>query len=180
MNWKLIVLLCLALIGLAAFGLALTNPTAIDYRQAVLVPLAQQEADRLAAEERRLLDRELASLRAHLLAVNYEGSRLDAARLRRQYPLLGPSFSSSDDAGGITLHERLGQSREQTVKRIETTREAMYYSHLVTLAQQTTRTSYGLWSEFVTCTKRFPIAYIGLAGRFNPRSPSSCSTVGLR
>jgi len=180
MNWKLIVLSSLALIGLAGLALALTNPTAIDYRQAILIPLAQQEADRLAAEERRLLDRELASLQAHLLAVNYEGSQLDAARLRRQYPLLGPSFASSDDPGRATLHERLGQSREQILKRIETTREAMYYSHLVTLAQQTARTSYGLWSEFATCTKRFPIGYIGLAGRFNPRSASSCSTVGPR
>jgi hypothetical protein len=180
MNWKLIVLSCLALIGLAAFGLALTNPTAIDYRQAVLVPLAQQEANRLAAEERRLLDRELASLQAHLLAINYEGNQLDVARLRRQYPLLGPSFASSDDPGRATLHERLGQSREKILKRIETTREAMYYSHLVTLAHQTARTSYGLWSEFVTCTKRSPVAYIGLAGRFNPRPPSSCSTVRLR
>jgi len=177
MNWKLLLLSMLAVIGLAALGLALTNPTAVEYRHAVLVPIAQQEADRLAAEERRLLDRELASFQSHLLAVNYEGSKLDAARLRRQYPLLGPSFVSSDDPGRATLHERLGQSRDHILKRIETTREAMYYSHLVTLANQTTRTSYGLWSVFATCTERFPTSSLGLAGRFRPQPATTCATV---
>ena len=177
MNWKRILLSSLGLLGLLMLGLALTNPTAVHYRQAVLVPLANQEADRLAAEERRLLERELASLQSHLVAVNYEGSKLDAARLRRQYPLLGPSFAPSDDPGHGTLHERLGRSREQILKRIETTREAMYYSHLVALATQTVRTSYGLWSVFDTCTQRIPLSYLGIAGRFEPRPASRCPTV---
>ena len=177
MNWKLVLLSSFGLMGLASVGLALTNPTALHYRHAVLIPLAQQEADRRAAEERRLLDRELAALQSHLLAVNYEGSQLDAARLRRQYPLLGPSFAPSNDPGHGTLHERLGRSREQILKRIETTREAMYYAHLVALAQQTARTSYGLWSIFQTCTERMGLSYLGVAGRFDPRPTSTCQPV---
>ena len=178
MSWKWILLSCSGLVGIIVMlGLALTNPTALHYRQAVLVPMAQQEADRLAAEERRLLDRELTALQSHLVAVNYEGSKLDAARLRRQYPLLGPAFAPFDDPGHGTLHERLSRSKEQILTRIETTREAMYYSHLVALATQTARTSYGLWSVFETCTERMAVSYVGIAGRFDARPSSTCRPI---
>ena len=70
--------------------------------------MANQEADRLAAEERRLLERELASLQSHLVAVNYEGSKLDAARLRRQYPLHGNQNGLAVVNGG-----RIGQGQSE-------------------------------------------------------------------
>jgi len=177
MSWKLILWSGLGLVGAVMLGLALTNPSALRYREAVLVHWARQEADRLATEERRLLERELAALQSHLVAVNYEGSKLDAARLRRQYPLLGPAFAPSDDPGYGTLHERLDRSKEKILTRIETTRETMYYSNLVALATQTSRASYGLWSIFETCTERMALSYVGIAGRFDPRPAPTCRPV---
>ena len=92
MNWKLIVVSSLALIGLVGrIGVDQSDGHRIP--QAVLVPLAQQEADRLAAEDRRVLDRELASLQAQLLAVNYEGSQLDAAQTAAAVSSTGAVFS---------------------------------------------------------------------------------------
>ncbi|WP_447976779.1 hypothetical protein [Candidatus Nitrospira bockiana] len=160
------------LLALALLSLWMSNPSRSSYRQHVLAPIAEQETHRTAEIERRSIEREAAAIEAHLAAVHYEGSRLEAAAMARHYPLLGSKLARQAD--GQSLTERLAQIKAEAVQQVAVTREALQYAALTDLDARTTRTSYGLWSFYSTCRDKVALAFWGVAGRFYEATPTPC------
>jgi hypothetical protein len=160
-------------------SLSFLNPNLNDYQQSVLTVVADREAERLAAADRRALEQEATNLTSQFLAVRYDPRLLDAAVIQRNHPLLGAALSNLHKPSRGTLTEKLSALKEQAVKRIETTREAMRYSWLVELTSHTKRNSYGAWSYFSTCLEKRTLSYFGIAGRFYELSDSDCGTIAL-
>lgn len=158
------------------FGLMWANPSVGQYRRTILTNAAQQEAERVASAEQRAIEREAASLDAHLAGVHYEGSRLDRLAIQHQYPLLGALLIGADLEG--SLRERLARVKEQALQRVSLTRETILYHTLADLTGHSHRTSYGLWSVYSTCHDTIRFAYLGIAGHFHERSAVSCPAPG--
>lgn len=157
--------------------LSFSNPDLNEYQQSVLSVIADREADRLAAADRRAVEQEAALLAAQFMAVRYDPHQLDADVIRRNHPLLGSALLNLNQSSGGPLTEKLSALKEQALKRVETTREAMRYSWLVDLTRHTTHNSYGPLSYFSTCLKNMTLSYIGIARRFYERSDNDCGTI---
>ncbi|MGH7232749.1 MAG: hypothetical protein ACREJU_15535 [Nitrospiraceae bacterium] len=179
MSWKLIVLAGGALALAAYASLSFLNPTLAGYQQAILISLADQEAERFAVADRRAIEQEAARLTSQFVAVRYDARQLDAATIQRNHPLLGAALSHQNQSSGRTLTENLAISKEHALKRVVVTRNAMRYSILVDLTTHTTRISYRLWSYFSTCHEKKALAYTGVAGRFYERADHECATGAL-
>ena len=156
--------------------LTFLNPTLIEYQGAILAPLAEEEAERLAAADRRVVEQEAARLSSQFTAVHYDSRKLDAAWILKHHPILGASFVHQAGSEGKTLTENLLIAKRQALRRIETTRETIRYGLLVDLTAHSNRRSHGTWSEFSTCLKTLALSYTGLAGQFYAKSEHACET----
>jgi hypothetical protein len=179
MSVKVFGLVAGSITALSYVGLTLLNPTLSDYQQSVLVASAEQEAERFAAADRRAIEQEVARLTSEFVAARYNPHQLDAARIQRNHPILGASLSRQNESEGRTLTENLSISKEQALRRVAVTREAMRSGILVDLTAHTKRLSYGIWSNYSTCLEKKTLSYTGIAGRFYERTENDCQTPGV-
>ena len=168
----LIAVVCLS--TLVCLGLALSNPTLVQYRKSLLTGLAEKEVNRQEQIEREAVEREVASIDSYFSAAHYEGRRLDSLTIQRRFPRLGASLASQLSAPGATLSESLIQVKQRAVQRITVTRETILFSLLADLSIHTTRTSYGLWSSFSTCHNNRLGTYLAIAGQFFEQDAGTC------
>jgi hypothetical protein len=171
----------LALLGgttlIASITLSYSNPTFADYRKTILTRVANNEAERFAAADRRAIEHEAVRLTSQFAAVQYDPAKLDAARIQSNHPRLGASLIHRTGTSARTLTETLALSKDHALRRVEATREVIHYALLAKLGTQTARVSYGVWSVYTTCADKLAFSYIGLAGRFferTDRTPSTC------
>jgi hypothetical protein len=174
MTFKLFALISCTITALSYISLTLLNPTLTDYQQSVLVSTSEQEAERFAAADRRAIEQEASRLTSEFVAARYNPHQLDAARIQRNHPILGASLSHQNQSEGRTLTENLLISKEQALRRVAVTREAMRSGILVDLTVRTKRLSYGIWSNYSTCLEKKTLSYTGIAGRFYERTENDC------
>jgi hypothetical protein len=174
MTLKVFGLVTCSITAFSYVSLTLLNPTLSDYQRSILVSAAEQEAERFAAADRRAIEQEAIRLTSEFVAARYNPHLLDAARIERNHPILGASLSRQNESEGRTLTENLSISKEQALRRVAATREAMRSGILVDLTVRTKRLSYGIWSNYSTCLEKMALSYTGIAGRFYERTENDC------
>ncbi len=159
-------------------GLALSNPSLTKYRNSVLMPLAELEAEKLAQPDRRAIEQEAAKINAAFASVQYDAHKLDAARLQAIHPWLGPWLVNQNDTEGRTFSEILALAKQRALSRVDLVRKTVSYEVVAKLNSFTTRTSHGLWSTFATCGAGKALSYTGVAGMFYEQPENNCPVIG--
>ena len=179
MSLKILLSAFAGLVIVICVGLAISNPGLAQFRQTILTGMAEQEANRQEQTERQAIEREAASMESFFSAARYEGSRLDALTIQRQYPRLGVSLANEHlGTQGASLSERLAHIKQRALQRIAVTRETTRYSLVADLSNHTTRLSYGLWSRYSTCNNNRLHTYVGIAGQFYEDDSGACLSRG--
>lgn len=173
-NWIRIAAACGSVVLVICAGMALSNPTLPQYRQSILTPLAEREAEKLVQADRRAIEQEAAKIYAAYASVQYDAHKLDAAILKERHPLLGPWLAHQNEAEGRTFPEMITLSKQRALSRVDFTHHIVSSGALGDLTIGTTRTSYGLWSSFSTCMAGKAINYTGVAGMFYDQPESTC------
>jgi len=110
--------------------------------------------------------------------VQFDAHKLDAARLQRNYPLLGTALIAVHHGeNGRIFTENLERSKQQALLRVTTAHETILYGTLADLTTRTKHVSYGMWSLYTTCLDKRALSYTGIAGRFFERV-STARTAG--
>jgi len=159
-------------------GMALSNPTLPQYRNSILTPLAELEAEKLVQADRRAIEQEAAKIYAAFASVHYDARKLDAAILQNNHPLIGASLPPQNETEGRTFTEILALAKQRALSRVDFTRNIMSSEALRDLTIHTTRTSHGLWSTFATCGAGKALSYTGVAGMFYEQTESNCPVKG--
>ena len=178
MHWKMAAVAGGSVLLVICAGIALSNPTLPQYRQSILTPLAELEAERLAQADRRAIEQEAAKIYAEFTSVHYDAHKLDAAILQKNHPLLGPSLAHQNEAEGRTFTEILALSKQRALSRADLTHTIILSRTLTDLTTHTTRTSHGLWSTFATCGAGKALSYTGVAGMFYEQTENTCPGKG--
>jgi len=155
-------------------GLALSNPTLPQYRNSILTPLAELEAEKLAQPDRRAIEQEAAKINAAFASVQYDAHKLDAAMLQNIHPWLGPWLVNQNETQGRTFPEILALAKQRALSRVDLVRKTVSYEVVAKLNSYTTRTSHGLWSTFSTCGAGKALNYTGVAGMFYEQPENTC------
>lgn len=178
MRWKMAAAAGGCVLLVICVGMALSNPTLPQYRQSILTPLAEREAEKLVQADRRAIEQEAVKIYAEFASVHYDAHRLDAAVLKEHHPLLGPWLVHQNEAEGRTFPEMIALSKQRALSRVDFTRHIVSSGALGDLTIGTTRTSYGLWSTFSTCMAGKALSYTGVAGTFYEQPESTCPVKG--
>jgi len=177
-HWKRVAAACGSVLLVICAGMALSNPTLPQYRKSILTPLAELEAEKLVQADRRAIEREAAKIYAEFASVHYDAHKLDAAILKERHPLLGPWLVHQNEAEDRPFTEMIALSKQRAISRVDFTRQIVSSGALGDLTIGTTRTSYGLWSTFATCTAGKALIYTGVAGMFYEQPESTCPVKG--
>jgi len=172
--WKRIAAVSGSVVLVICAGMALSNPTLPQYRNSVLMPLAELEAEKLAQPDRRAIEQEAAKINAAFASVHFDAHKLDAAMLQNIHPWLGPWLANQNEAEGRTFAEILALAKQRALSRVDFTRKIILSEALRDLTIHTTRTSHGLWSTFATCWAGKALSYTGVAGMFYEQPENSC------
>ena len=172
--WKRIAAVSGSVVLVICAGMALSNPTLPKYRNSVLMPLAELEAEKLAQPDRRAIEQEAAKINAAFASVQYDAHKLDAAMLQNIHPWLGPWLANQNETEGRSFGEILALAKQRALSRVDFTRKIMLSEALRDLTIHTTRTSHGLWSTFATCGAGKALSYTGAAGMFFEQPESNC------
>lgn len=178
MNWKVVVAAVCSVVLVVCAGLALSNPTLSRYKNSVLMPLAELEAEKLAQIDRRAVEQEAANIQAAYASDHFDVHKLNATAMKEHYPLLSASLSNPNETAGRTFPEILARSKERALSRVDIVRTAVQYEVFVKLGAHSTRTSHGLWSTFATCGAGRPLSYTGVALVFYEQTGNTCPIEG--
>ena len=174
MHWKMAAAAGGSVVLVICAGMALSNPTLPQYRNSILTPLAELEAEKLVQADRRAIEQEAAKINAAFASVHYDAHKLDAAILQNNHPLIGASLPHQNETEGRTFTEILALAKQRALSRVDFTRTIILSEALRDLTIRTTRTSHGLWSTFATCGAGKALSYTGAAGMFFEQSESNC------
>ncbi|MGH7206853.1 MAG: hypothetical protein ACREI2_11670 [Nitrospiraceae bacterium] len=178
MHWKMAAAAGGSVVLVICAGMALSNPTLPQYRQSILTPLAELEAEKLAQADRRAIEQEAAKIYAEFASVHYDAHKLDAAILQKNHPLLGAWLPHQNETESRTFPEILALSKQRALSRVDLIRKTVFYEVLTKLTTHTTRTSHGLWSTFATCGAGKALSYTAVAGTFYEQTENNCPVKG--
>jgi len=173
-NWRMVAAAVSGTVVVICGGLALSNPTLSHYRESILSPLAELEAEKLAQGDRRAIEQEAARINAIFASVHYDAHQIDAATLQESHPWLGASIAHQDKAEGRTFHESLELAKQRAFAKVDLLKKVVSLEVLEKLHNHSMRTSYGLWSTFTTCGAGQSRSYTGVAWMFFEQPDSHC------
>jgi hypothetical protein len=178
MDWKVIAAAVCGAVLVVCAVLALSNPSLSRYKNSVLMPLAELEAEKLAQIDRRAIEQEAANIQAAYASLHFDVHKLNAAAFKEHYPLLGASLTNPHETAGRTFPEILALSKERALSRVDIVRTAVVHEVFAKLDAHSTRTSHGLWSTFATCDAGKAFSYTGVAWTFHEQTDSTCPIEG--
>jgi hypothetical protein len=174
MDWKLVAAAACGVVLVVCAGLALSNPTLSQYKNSVLTPLAELEAEKLAQVDRRAVEQEAATIQAAYDSLHFDIHQVNAAAFTEHYPLLGGSLTNPTETAGRTFPEALAHAKERALSRVDIVRTEVLAEVFARLDTHSTRTSHGLWSTFATCGAGRPLSYRGVAWMFSEQTEHTC------
>ena len=178
MDWKIVATAVCGLVLVICAGLALSNPALSRYKNSVLMPLAELEAEKLAQIDRRAVEQEAAKIQAAYASLHFDVHKVNAAAMKERYPLLGATLTDPNEAAGRTFTEILALSKQRALSRVDIVRSAVQYEIFAKLAAHSTRTSHALWSTFATCGAGRPLSFTGVAWMFYEQAHNNCPMEG--
>ncbi len=159
-------------------GLLLSNPSLVHYRESILLPLAELEAEKLAQGDRRAIEQEAAKISAVFAHVHFDAHKLDAEVLESNHPWLGALLVHQDERQGRPFTESLELAKQRAFAKVDLLKKVVSLEVLEKLQNHSTRTSYGLLSTFTTCGEGKALNYTGVAWMFFEQPENNCPVTG--